>query len=334
MSDSEKAFDPTPQRLERAKREGDVARSSELGANAAFGAATLATVAIVPWLGASARAAISAAATQHGPAPAIAAGVIAGALVPLACAAVAAACASVAQAGGLRVAAVSLRLERLNPSEGLKRIASRETFAHALRAAAAFTIASAAMLSAMTEAAARLIAAPPVAAGGVAWHAAAQVAFAAVATGTVFAVAEFAAARGVWLRKLRMSFDERKRETKEQEGDPFARGRRRALHRSLSRGAVAEVKKAAFVVVNPHHVAVALAYAPPKIAVPLVLVRAAGESALMVRSEACACGVPVIENVTLARALYRDSCVGSPIVAAHYVAVAEIVVALQRRNDA
>jgi flagellar biosynthesis protein FlhB len=143
-------------------------------------------------------------------------------------------------------------------------------------------------------------------------------------------LAEFAAARKAWLRKLRMSADDRKREAKEQDGDPFARGRRRALHRSFLRGALAEVKKASFVVANPTHVAVALEYRPPTVPVPRVLVRAAGEMAARVRAVAAECGVPVVENVALARALYRDARAGEPIAHAHYVAVAEVVAALAR----
>jgi flagellar biosynthesis protein FlhB len=187
------------------------------------------------------------------------------------------------------------------------------------------------MTPAIVAAAARVAAAgTPEAAAVTAWQAARHVTFAACATGMLFALAEFAAARNAWLRKLRMSADDRKREAKEQDGDPFARGRRRAMHRSLMHGALAEVKKASFVVANPTHVAVALEYRPPAVPVPRVLVRAADEMAARVRAMAVECGVPVIENVALARALYRDARAGEPIAHAHYVAVAEVVAALAR----
>lgn len=330
VSDAEKAFDPTPQRIERAKREGDVARSGELGANLAFAAAALAVVAVSPWIEATTSDAITTAAAGQFPWSSVAA-VITYALVPIACAAPAAIAATFIQTGGLHVTPVTVKLERIDPLQGLKRIASRETLSHALRAGVAFVVASLAMLPALSEAMSRLLTAAgaePV--GAAVWSAVQRVSFAAAATGSLFALGEYAAARSAWLRKLRMSFDERKREAKEQEGDPFARGRRRALYRSLSRGAIAKVKDAAFVVVNPSHVAVALEYEPPKIPVPVVIVRAAGEVALRVRVLAENHGVTVIENVTLARALYFDSQVGLPIARAHYVAVAEIVAALRR----
>jgi flagellar biosynthesis protein FlhB len=332
--DAEKAFEPTPQRIERAKREGNVARSGELGANLAFAASALAVAGLAPFFGAAAARAIVLAAGGKAawifPAAALAC-----ALLPIACAAIAAVAATILQAGGLHFGALGFKLERLDPIEGCKRIASRETFAHAARAAVAFAVATAAMVPPFVEAASRLPAASSVAASAaVAWRAAGRVALAAAATGVVFAAAEYAAARNAWLRKLRMSFDERKREAKEQEGDPLARGRRRALHRSLSRGAIAKVKDASFVVVNPTHVAVALEYGPPQVPVPVVTVRAAGEVALRVRTVAEKHGVAIVENAPLARGLYRDGAIGEPIARAHYVAVATIVAALRRNGGA
>lgn len=332
--DAEKAFEPTPQRIERAKREGDVARSSELGANLAFAAAAFAVAAVAPVFGSVAAQSISVAAsgktTWFYPAAEAAC-----TLVPMACAAVAAVVAALLQAGGLRLGSIGVKLERLDPFQGCKRIASRETFAHAARAAVAFAVATAAMLPVLVEAGSRLLtAASAAASAAAAWRASGRVVLAAAATGSIFALAEYAAARNAWLRKLRMSFDERKRESKEQEGDPFARGRRRALHRSLTRGAIANVKEASFVVVNPTHVAVALEYRPPRVPVPRVVVRAAGEVALRVRGVAERCGVAIVENAALARALYRDGAVGEPIARAHYAAVAAIVAAMQRNRPA
>ena len=332
--EAEKAFEATPQRIERAKREGDVARSGELGANLAFAAAALAAGGLAPFFAGIAGRAIVA--STHGDTAWRFAAVATGcAIAPMACAAMAAVACTVVQAGGLRLRAPSFKLERLDPVAGCKRIVSRETFAHAGRAAVAFAVATAAMVPAFVEAASRLTAATSAAASAaVAWRATGRVALAAVATGMVFAFAEYATARNAWLRKLRMSFDERRREAKEQEGDPLARGRRRALHRSLSRGAIARVKEASFVVVNPTHVAVALEYEPPKVCVPVVTVRAAGETALRVRSLAERLGVAIVENAPLARALYHDGATGEPIARAHYVAVAEIVAALRRSRKA
>lgn len=332
MSDaSEKPFEATPQRIAKAKREGNVARSSELAANLSFAAGGIAVLAVAPMFGAVVI--HSMAASIHGSAAA-AALVILVALVPIGAAASAGVLGNLFQSGGLVVQALSPKLERLNPVDGIKRILSRETLAHSLRSALAFTCASAAMAPFIGWSASALLrAGAPSDVVAAAWMAAREVGAAAVAVGFIFAIAEYGAARGVWLRKLRMSFDERKREAKEEEGDSAARGRRRSLHLALVRTGLRRVKEAAFVVANPQHVAVALAYRPPLVPVPRVLVRAADAAAVRVRGMAASCDIPIVENVWLARALYRDGRAGEPIPHAYYVAVAEVVVALLRAGE-
>lgn len=332
MSDSaEKPFEPTARRIAKAQREGNVARSSELAANLAFAAASSTVVATVPLFLAAARSALVAGAS--GRATAASAPILAYACLCVGAAALAGTLGNLAQNGGLAGAAIALKLERLNPLEGIKRILSREALAHSLRAAFAFACASAAMAPFVVwSAAASLQASTLGDVAATAWTASREVAVAACAVGFCFAVAEYAAARRGWLRKLRMSFEERKREAKEEEGDSIARGRRRSLHRALLRSGMGRLKEAAFVVANPQHVAVALEYRPPKVPVPRVLVRAADDAAIAVRNLAKRYGVPIVENVALARALFRDVRAGDSILPVHYVAVAEVVVALSRAS--
>ena len=240
----------------------------------------------------------------------------------------------VLQSGGLTVTAIGMKLERLDPVQGLKRILSFETLAHSARAALAFASLTVAMAPFVGWTASALLHAwSPPGAAATAWEGACEVAASACGVGLIFAIAEYAAARRLWLRKLRMSFEERKREAKEEEGDATARGRRRALHRSLLRSGMRRLHDAAFVVANPQHVAVALEYRPPRIGVPRVVVRAADETAARVREIARAYSIPVVENIWLARALYRDGREGEPIPRVHYVAVAEVVTALLRAKE-
>lgn len=333
MSDSsEKPFEATPARIRRARREGDVARSNELGANFAFAAGALTLFAMMPKLASVACNAMSAAISARSAGSSAPIAVLA--LVPIAASAAAGTFGSLLQNGGLHLVAVAPKVERLNPMAGVKRMFSRETLAHSMRAALAFTCATAAMVPFLGWCAVALMQAPPL--PGVVsetWASARHALFAASAVGFGFAIAEYAAARAAWLRRLRMSFDERKREVKEDEGDASARGRRRSLHRSLLRSGVRRLKDASFVVVNPEHVAVALEYRPPRVAVPRVLVRAADAAAAAVRATALRYDVPIVENVWLARALYRDGRAGEPIPHPLYVAVAEVVVALNRTQS-
>jgi flagellar biosynthesis protein FlhB len=329
---SEKPFEATPRRIVKAKREGNVARSGELSANLAFAGAGLTIIAIAPSFGAAACNAFALMwTTRNGAAVAL---VFAIALLPVGAAAGAGALGSMLQSGGLVTTAITLKFERLSPLDGLKRILSRETLAHSLRAVVAFTCATAAMVPFVAWSASELLrATTPSDAAAAAWKAARGDAGAAFAVGICFAIAEYAAARRLWLQRLRMSFDERKREAREEEGDASARGRRRALHRALLRSGLQRMRDAAFVVANPRHIAVALEYRPPDVPVPRVLVRAADAAAVRVRSIAAGYGIPVVENVRLAHALYRDGRAGQPIPHAHYVAVAEVVTALMRAKE-
>jgi flagellar biosynthetic protein FlhB len=328
--DSEKHFEATPARIAKAKREGNVVRAQELGGNLAFLAAVLTTCVVAPRIGALARAAMVSATAGATPL-ATAVPIVAWALLPIGAAAAAAVAASVAQSGGFYLAPLQVRTDRLNPTEGVKRMLSRESLAHAVRAFCAFVLAAAAMLPSLRELVALSAHASTLQQiAGTAWRAAERAAFVSAGIGLAFALAEFGVARRAWLRKLRMSFEEFKREIKEHDGDPQARNRRKSLHRNLLRGAISKVKDAAFVIVNPTHVAVALDYRPPEVPVPVVLVRAAGESALRVRELAAQHRIPVIENVPLARALFGTTNAGDAIPHEHYVTVAEIVAALIR----
>lgn len=331
MSESggEKRFSATPSRIAKAKREGEIARSSELSANAAFAAAFLATIVVVTPLGGAVRRALEEAARGQSAVGEVFA-VVMLAIVPLTGAAFVAAGVGLAQSGGLRFIMPTLQFTRCNPVAGLKRVISHETMTQTLRGFIAFAVAIAAIVPSLRDLLPVSARSGPLPLAAVAWSSVVHVVFVTLAVGGAFALVEYAAARRTWLRKLRMSFEEMKADAKEHEGDPHARSRRRSLHRQFLRGSLARVKDASFVVVNPMHVAIALQYRPPEVPVPLVLVRAADEAALRVREHARALRIPVIEDVALARALHRDARFGAPIPHAHYVAVAEIVAALMR----
>jgi type III secretion protein U len=167
-------------------------------------------------------------------------------------------------------------------------------------------------------------------AASAAWSGALRTAAVACAAGGVFAIADYGVQLTRWRKRLRMSSEELKRDQKENDGDPQARGRRRALHRQIARGSLRRVKDAAFIVTNPTHIAIALEYRPPDVPVPRVLVRAADEAAARVRELAAEHGIPAIENVPLARRLYAGSQPGDFIPQETYIAVAAIVAALRR----
>jgi flagellar biosynthesis protein FlhB len=331
----EKRFEATAQRRDKAMRDGNVARSVELGGIVAFGAATLALCAALPLVVASALDAVRSASADPGlaaAAPALALLAL-GALVPAVGAALGAVVAGLAQAGGLRMRGVKLDLAKLAPGAGLKRMFGADALVGLARAAIALLVALGAMLPLARDVlgAAAAIASPSAGAMLVR-DAALRACLVALAAGGAFALADYALAKRRWLASLRMSFDELKRESKENEGDPHAKARRKHLHRSLLRGAIARTREASFVVVNPTHVAVALKYAPPVVPVPEILVRAAGDAALRVKTLAREHAIPIVENVPLARLLFAAGEPGRAIPPDTFVAVAQIIASLTREG--
>ena len=334
MSGSDdKSFEATPSRRERAKREGNVAQSAELSGMAAFGAATLVTMLAVP-LGASAVVAalhgVSAHPLARGASSALAGIALAG-LLPAAAAALAGTTASLLQRGGLHFVGLKVEPKRLDAVAGLKRMLGGETAVAVARAAIGFVAALAAIAPSVREVVgAGVVLGTPAAAAGLVASAALRACAAALAVGLAFAVADYALARRRWLRGLKMSLHEIKRDAKENEGDPQARARRKGTHRAIVRGAIGRAREASFVVVNPVHVAVALRYAPPSVPVPEILVRALDDAALRVRAIARECGIPIVEDVALARLLYAQGENGRAIPADAYVAVAQVIAELDR----
>lgn len=341
MSESgDKRFDATASRRARAKRDGNVPQSAELCSMAAFAAATLVTMLAVP-LGASAVAvALHDAAAglrnvARAPAaprmmPALGAAAIV-ALLPIGSAALAGATASLLQRGGVRMTGVKIDVARLNPAAGLRRMAGGETLVGVARAAFGFAAALVAIVPSLRDAVAGGTAlATPAAAAGLVGTAMLRACGAALAVGAAFAVADYALARRRWLRGLKMSLHELRRDAKENEGDPQARARRKGTHRAIVRGAIGRTREASFVVVNPEHVAVALRYAPPSVPVPEILVRALDEAALRVRAIAREHGIPAVAEPALARQLYVQGESGRPIPPEAYVAVALVIAALAR----
>ena len=125
---------------------------------------------------------------------------------------------------------------------------------------------------------------------------------------------------------LKMTRQEVKDETKENEGDPHVKGRIRKLQAEAAKlRTLNDVPKATVVLTNPTHLAVALQYTRGTMATPKVVAKGKGNMAKRIKRRALAAGVPIIERKPLARALYATTAVGSEIPASLYRAVAEIL---------
>jgi flagellar biosynthetic protein FlhB len=142
----------------------------------------------------------------------------------------------------------------------------------------------------------------------------------------VVAALDYGFQRSAWMRRLRMTKEEVRRELKETEGDPLIRGRLRQMRDARSRRRMlAAVKDATVLLMNPTHVAVALKYEIGVTDAPICVAKGAEETALRMRAVAVENRVPVIENPPLARALFAGAEIDEEIPVEHYEAVANVI---------
>ena len=132
-----------------------------------------------------------------------------------------------------------------------------------------------------------------------------------------------------WFRRnqrLMMTMQEMRDEHKESEGSPEAKGAQKERARKIAMGGmIPAMKEAQFILTNPTHFSVALAYDPDKASAPIVLAKGRGDKALAMRELAAEYQVPVLEYPSLARSVYYTTRERQVIREELYVAVAAIL---------
>lgn len=148
-------------------------------------------------------------------------------------------------------------------------------------------------------------------------------------------MADFVWQRHQYTKKLMMSKDEVKQEYKSSEGDPLIKSQRRGLHMEmLSNDAVESSRQASVLVTNPTHLAIALRYEDDDTPLPLVLAKGEGALAERMIKAAREAGVPVMQNIPLARALFEDAEINHYIPSDLIDPVAEVLKLLESlRNE-
>jgi flagellar biosynthesis protein FlhB len=132
-------------------------------------------------------------------------------------------------------------------------------------------------------------------------------------------------------RKLKMTKQEARDERKQLEGDPAIKARIRALQRQVAnRKMMDAVKTADVVITNPTHIAIAIIFDRENMMAPKVVAKGADHMAERIKQIARDNGVPCVENVPLARALFKALKVGQLISREFYNAVAEVLAYVYR----
>lgn len=329
----EKPHEASSSKLSKQRREGNVARSTEINGTASFAASTFTALALVPYLVPIFRDWLWNVAHQRpiGAIPAVAIlGII---LVPMIAAILSSALFTVLQTGGPVTKPLKVEFKNLNPASGIKKIFSKHQLIQALRAFASFALAVLIALPIVKEVFAKAIGtSSPILLAQIISGAISRLIGTALVLGLVFAGADFFLQMKKFKHDQKMSNEEVKREHKENNGDPHVKGRRRQLGRQMMRSPRRRLANATVVVTNPTHFAIALEYRPPEIPIPRVVMRTSDDAAQEVKAQARELGIPMIENVPLARGLFARCMPGEEIPEDTYVAVAEIIAALNRHG--
>lgn len=340
----------TPRKIERARQQGQVARSRELGHFMALGVGIALLGAFAPeltrWLAGAIGEALRFDLAQLATPQAMVERLVALAttmllvLVPVGAAAVALALAAGLACGGWNFTLEPLvpKLAKLDPLAGIARLFSAAHLVEAAKASALTLLLVAAGTSVLVNRwpqAAALLAMPlpqALAAAGD-WLQAGLLALGLLLA--MFAVIDVPLQRQQLARRLRMSVEELKREMRESEGNAEVKAKRRVRMRELvNRRMLAAVPRADLVVMNPTHYAVALKYDEVKMGAPRVVAKGADLLALRIRDLATEARVPVLQAPPLARALYAHCDIDQEIPARLFSAVAQVLAWVYQLRDA
>jgi flagellar biosynthesis protein FlhB len=146
-----------------------------------------------------------------------------------------------------------------------------------------------------------------------------------VAVLAIIAAADYLFQYRTWYEKQKMSMQELKEEYKQSEGDPHVKGKIRQLRQErMKKRMISDVPKAAVVITNPTHYAVALQYDKGMNA-PVCVAKGVDAVARRIREVAAQHDIPIVENPPLARALHATVEIDQEVPPDHYKAVAEVI---------
>lgn len=343
QSPSDKPFEPSPHKLEEARKKGEIVRSADLNTAIAYMGFLGAGVLVAPWatdgLGRMMQVMLGQA-HQIAPAllapggTALAAGVIGGPMIYLGAAILVPAALVLvllfAQRGLLFTPSkLAPKLSRISPLSNAKQKYGREGLFQFAKSAVKLVLVSV-LLAVYLLARADQILSSLYATPGQILLVLGQLSFDFLMVVVLLAVV----IGGVdWLwewqqhqTKNRMSRQELMEETKSSEGDPQMKMQRRSRAQAIAMNQMlADVPKADVVVVNPTHYAVALRWDRAARGVPVCVAKGVDETAHRIRQKAAEAGVPVFSDPPTARSLHAMVEIGAPIQPDHFKAVAAAI---------
>lgn len=139
----------------------------------------------------------------------------------------------------------------------------------------------------------------------------------------------------LYIKDLKMDKESVKREYKEQEGNPQVKGRRRDLHLELlSEQVKSDVAGSRMIVANPTHIAIGIYFNPQVSVLPFISLVETNQRALAVRAYAAEVGVPVVNDIALARKIFATHRRYSFVQAAEIEQVLRLLIWLEQVEQA
>jgi flagellar biosynthetic protein FlhB len=338
---SAKTEEATPRRLEEARRNGDVAKSSDVPGWASLAAVTLVLISMGGAL--SANLAMQLAPfvahpdsfhlADGGAVQVMRQALLAGApfiAAVLGAAVLAGISGNLIQTGFLFTPSkLAPDISRLSPMKGFQRLFGIDGLVHFLKSGLKIGLVGAVAWFAIKphlEDFQKLVSVDPLSMLVVAMDMLRALFFAVLALLGVGAGADWFWQRFRFAQRMRMSKEELKDDFKQTEGDPHIKARLRQMRMERAkRRMMQNVAKATVVVMNPTHYAVALRYETGETAAPVCVAKGLDFLALRIREVAEENGVAVIEDPPLARALYATVEIDEAIPHEHYQAVAKVI---------
>ena len=316
----EKTEQPTEKKLEKAREEGQVAKSPDVVELACLGVVLLVLHAGGSYLLGSmqslVRDALDFARGDHSTTAMMSTlyrfqRAALAMMLPVALASVAAALLALAPQTGLKATMkpVTPNFDKVSPATGFKRVFSMKSLLDFLKMFVKALVVALVIWKAIKwllplVASSLFLPVPELA--KIMWTVLLRLLDVAVVVYLVIAAADYAIQKWTFTRQNKMSKDEVKRENKDREGDPhIKRERRKRAREFATTPPEVSMRRANMLVVNPTHYAVAVRYEPRDTPLPIVVASGVDEQAAHLRHIALATGIPIVANPPVARALYK-----------------------------
>jgi flagellar biosynthetic protein FlhB len=236
---------------------------------------------------------------------------------------------------------LEVKFERLNPIQGFERLLSKKALVEAIKGVFKFAVVIIITYNVMKDNIGSFLGflhADAAQSLGFGKYLMVKLGFSILLGLGLVALADFAWEKWSYRKKMMMTKQEAKEEAKERDGNPEVKNRIRQIQRQMAQKRMMnDVKKADVIVTNPTHISVALKYDGESMVAPSVMAKGADHLALRIREIAKENDIPIVENIMLARTLYKTVKVGHGVPRTLYKAVAEIlafVYKLKRKQKA